>query len=180
LSAAHLAGSVRWAVVPYAPAAPFELYAGADHAPIEAPLKAMIERGADSEWRFLVGGKVRPVLVLADPSEHYDELVALRLRRFAKLSTEEQQTVRDQRDPLMFHLVPERFTLPEENAVIVSAMVRVATSAIDTKRSLGTLGDEEMRVLGERVIRYFGFDTRLLVERRIRELAEARRASQER
>lgn len=175
MSAPSLAGTIRWAVVPYAPAAPFELYAGTEHPPIQAPLQAMIERGADSEWRFLVAGKVRPVLVLTEPDAYNSELVALRLMRFAKLSATEQETVREQRDPLLFHLPPERFDLPEENAVIVSAMVRVDLSAIDTARSLGTLTSEELRVMGERVIRCFGFDTRLLVERRIRELASARR-----
>lgn len=33
-----------------------------------------------------------------------------------------------------------------------------------------------MRVLGERIIRFYGFDTRLLLERHIRELAARRRA----
>ncbi len=175
MSASSLAGTIRWAVVPYAPVAPFHLYAGTEHPPIQAPLKAMIERGADSEWRFLVSGKVRPVLVLTDPSPRHDELVALRLMRFTKLSPQEQKTVREQRDPLLFHLPPERFDLPQENAVIVSAMVRVGLSAIDPACSLGALSTEEMRLLGERVIDCFGFDTRPLVERRIRELAEARR-----
>jgi len=175
LSASPLAGTIRWAVVPYAPAAPFELYAGTEHRPIQAPLGAMIERGADSEWRFVVPGKVRPVLVLTEPSARHSELLALRLMRFTKLSPGEQKTVRQQQDPLLFHLPPDRFDLPEENAAIVSALVPVGESAIDTARSLGALSSEEMRVLGERVIGCFGFDTRLLVERRIRELADARR-----
>jgi hypothetical protein len=175
LSGPSLAGTIRWAVVPYAPAPPFELYAGTEHPPIQAPLEAMIQRGTDSEWRFVVRGKVRPVLVLTEPSARHEEVVALRLMRFTKLSPAEREEVRGQRDPLLFHLPRERFDLPEENAVIVSAMVRVSATALDAARSLGALTSEEMRVLGERVIDCFGFDTRLLVERRIRELADARR-----
>ena len=116
-------------------------------------------------------GTVRPVLILSDPSPRMQEATALRLLRFSKLTSEQQDHVRQQRDELLFHVAPGRFKLPEENAAIISALVRVNVSAIDTT-SLGELGAEEMRVLGERIIRFYRFDTRLLVERRLQELAE--------
>jgi hypothetical protein len=172
----QLAGTVRRAIVPYAPAPPFRLYAGEQHKPIDAPLTALFARGGDTEFTFLVQGKARPVLVLTDPPpRHHEEVTALRLLRLSKLSPAERDAVREHRDELLFHLPPARFKLPEENAAIVSALVRLHVEAIEPAPSLGELTDDETRELGERVIQFYGFDTRALVDRRIRELAETRR-----
>ncbi len=176
----RLAGTVRWAVIPYAPRPPFRIFAGEDHAPFNIPDAATIvasaRGGGDVEFTYLVPGKARPVLVLNDPpAQHHQEVTALRLLRFSKLDVKSQRQVRDQRDPLLFHLDPARFDLPEENAVIVSALVRVHVDAVDIGQSLGELNPNEMRVLGERVIEFYRFDTRLLIERKIRELAARRR-----
>ena len=54
---------------------------------------------------------------------------------------------------------------------MVSALVRVHVDAIGGGPPLGGLSDEEARILGERIIRFYGFDTRMLIEQRIRELA---------
>ena len=109
-------GSVRWAVVPFAPKPPVRLFAGERHAPIAvsepAPLIAAARRGGDPT---------------------------------------------------------------EENAAIVSALVRVNVEAVEGGLPLGRLAEHELRVLGERVIRFFGLDTRLLVERALQELAARRR-----
>lgn len=177
----RLAGTVRWAVVPYTPRPPFRLYAGEGHAPMTVPdvatLIASAQRGGDAEFTYLVPGKARPVLILNDPpAEHHQEITALRLLRFSKLEAARQEHIRRQNDPLLFHLDPARFDLPEENAAMVSAIVRVHADAIDSRTSLGELNPNEVRVLGERIISFYGFDTRLLVERKIRELAARRRA----
>lgn len=182
--AGRLAGTVRWAVVPYTPRPPFRLYAGEGHAPIATPdadtiIAAAKTRGGEAELTYLVPGKARPVLILNEPpAEHHREVAALRLLRLARLSAEEQERVRRQQEELLFHLPPDSFNLPEENAAMVSALVRVHVDAIGRGASLGTLGETAMRVLGERIIRFYRFDTRLLIERQIRELA-ARRRSQE-
>jgi len=183
LASVRLAGSVRWAVVPYTPRPPFRLYAGRDHAPIEVPdtstIIASAKQRGDAEFTYLVPGKARPVLILSEPpTAHHREVTALRLLRFSKLAADEQAHIRRQEDRLLFHLAPERFDLPEENAVMVSALVRLHTDAIDTGPPLGELNPDEMRVLGERIVAFYQFDTRLLVERQIRALA-ARRRSQE-
>lgn len=47
--------------------------------------------------------------------------------------------------------------------------------AVDTGQSLGELNPNEMRVLGERVIEFYRFDARLLIERKIREFAARQR-----
>lgn len=68
---------------------------------------------------------------------------------------------------------PDRFDLPEENAIIVSAIVRLHVDAVESGPPAGTLSAEELRVLGDRLLRYMRLDTQLLVERRLRQLAEA-------
>ena len=172
-----MAGSVRWAVVPYAPSPPFRLYAGPDHAPIvvndvDSFIAAVRKQGGDAEHTYLVSGKARPVLVLNEPpSSYHQEVTALRLLRLSRLTSTEQAHVRRQADELLFYLPPDRFDLPEENAAIVSALVRVHIGSIESRPALGRLNENEMRVLGERIIRFYQFDTRLLVEKRIKELA---------
>ena len=180
-STGRLAGSVRWAVVPFAPAPPFRLYAGTGSEPIVVPdVDTVIDaarRGGDAELSYIVPGKARPVLLLNDPpADHHREVTALRLLRLSKLAADEQERVRAQRDELLFHLAADRFDLPEENAAIVTALVRLHVDAIGSSPALGRLDDGEMRVLGERIVRFYGFDLRLLLERHIRELAARRHA----
>lgn len=177
----RLAGSVRWAVVPYAARPPFRVYAGEGHEPLTVPdaetIIASARHGGDAELTYLVPGKARPVLILNDPpAEHHQEVTGLRLLRLSRIDSRDQESVRAQAEPLLFHLDPERFDLPEENAAIVSALVRIHVEAIDTGDSLGDLNPNELRALGERIIHFYRFDTRNLVERQIRELASRRRS----
>lgn len=179
-SARKLAGTVRWGIVPFAPAPPFRLYAGPSREPIVVPdadtLVSAGEKRGDVELSYIVAGKARPVLLLSDPpDDHHQEVTALRLLRLSKLTAEEQHRVREQQDELLFYLPRDRLSLPEENAVMVSALVRVHVDAIGSGPPLGQLDVSEMRAVGERIIRFYGFDTRLLVERQIRELAARRR-----
>ena len=176
-----LRGSIRWAIVPYPPQPPFRLYAGEEQAPIvvtdaERIIAGARKEGGDVELTYLVPAKVRPVLILSDPpSAHHRELTALRLLRLSKLSPEAREEVRQGQDRLFLYLPRERFGFREENAAMVSAMVRLHTDAIGHGPSLGRIDDDEMRELGERIIDFYGFDTRRLLDRRIRELAARRR-----
>ncbi len=174
-----LAGSVRWGVVPYSPAPPLRLYAGEGHAPIVVPdadrIIAAARTGGDVELTYLIAGKARPILLLSEPSPRYHEVAALRLLRLSRLGPDERDRVRADEDDLLFPLAPARFELPEESAAIVPALVRVSVDAIGTGPTLGRLDPRELSVLGERVVSFFGFDIRALVERRIRELAARRR-----
>ena len=179
--AGRLAGSVRWAVVPFAPAPPFRLYAGTGSDPIVVPEAETVinaaRGGGDAELSYILPGKARPVLLLNDPpATHHREVTALRLLRLSKLSPDEQQRVRAHQEDLLFYLAPGRFDLPEENAAMVSALVRLHVDAIGSAAPLGQLNDDEMSALGERIIRFYGFDIRLLLERHIRELAARRLA----
>lgn len=175
-----LAGTVRWAIVPYAPRPPFRLYAGAEHPPIDvsepSTLFEAARRGGDADLTYLVPGKVRPVLVLNEPTETlHREVTALRLLRLSKVADVERERIRRQEEPLLFHLDPARFELPEQNAAMVSALVRVHVDAVDSTASLGELTPSESRLLGERIIGFYRLDTRRLIERSIRELLERRR-----
>jgi hypothetical protein len=130
------------------------------------------QRGRDAEFTFLVPGKARPILVLNDPlAEHHEEITALRLLRLSKIDARKRERVRGRREPLLFHLDPDRFDLPAENAAMVSALVRVHIDAVDSRKALGELNPVELRALGERMLDFYRFDTRNLVERHIRKLA---------
>jgi len=176
----EIAGTVRWAVAPYAPQPPFRIYAaGREPYTVEDPeqLIGAARVGGDAEFTYLVRAKARPVLILNNPARsEWQEVTALRLMRFSKIADpEKQERVRQQKEPLLFYLDPQKFELPEENAVLIPALVTIGIGAIGSGQSLGELDDNELRVLGERLIRYYEFDTRLLVEQMIRELADRRR-----
>jgi hypothetical protein len=173
-----LAGAVVWAVVPFVPEAPFRLYAG-DRPPVEVDepgkLIAAARRGSDSEFTFLVPGKARPVLVVSDRAdERLEEVLALRLVRLGGLTAREREIVRSGEDPGLYHLDPDRFALPEENAAIIAALVRVHRSAIDPQ-PVGRLGDDELRVIHERLATHYGLDLRRLVRGELERLAAAQR-----
>lgn len=176
-------GSVRWAIAPFAPRPPFRLYAGERHAPIvvedaESVITAA-RRGGDPELTYLISAKARPVLVLgAPPAREQREVAALRLLRLSKLSPGERRRVRAQDDELLFPLRPDGFDLPEECAVMVGALVRIHVDALESGPPVGLLADDEMRVLGARIFQFYGFDTRLLVEQSIHELAARSRRRQ--
>jgi hypothetical protein len=180
-SAGNLAGSVRWAIVPYAPRPPFRIYAGRDREPYlvqdaETLIAGIRRRGGDAELTYLGPAKARPVLILNDPPHAaVQEVTALRLLRFSQVPEHDKARVRQQGDPLLFHLEPGRFDLPEENAAIISALVALHVDAISRDAPAGTLSPDEARLLGERIVRFYGFDVGSLVEQAILDLARRRR-----
>ena len=162
-----LAGAVVWGVIPFVPESPFHLYAGTDHAPIDVPGAGPLindaQRGGDRQFSFIVQGKARPVLILTDThSDDLREYLALRLARFTKLTKAEQQNIRDGKHPALFHLKPETFDLPEENAAMLDSLVRVHASAINAS-PCGRLNIYELQTLQERFLRFHGFDLRGLM-----------------
>jgi hypothetical protein len=175
-----LAGAVVWAVVPFAPEAPFRLYAGVEHTPIriDGPERLIraAEKGGDPQLTFLVSGKVRPTLILSDEhDESLGEYIALRLARFSKLDPDEQQLVRNGQSPTHFYLERGNFPgLSEENAAMVGGLIRVHRSAV-AATPLGRLDANALATLHERVVRFYGFDLRMLVTERLKDLAEQQR-----
>lgn len=175
------AGEVYWAVVPYTPQAPFHVFVK-DGAPVEVPEAATIvdglRKGGDAEFRFVVEAKARPVLLLSDRVDpQTGDVFGVRLVRLSTLEEEAQQ-VRDQRQPGLFHLRPDRFPeLTEESAAIISAPIRLHETAVDFRKPLGRLDQNEMRVVAERFVTYWQFDLNQLLIRKIRELLRKREAS---
>lgn len=175
-------GHCYWALVPLAPAPPFRIYQeGAAPKPVDSvePFTEVARKGA-SELALLVPVNARPVLVITEVLPEHDEVLALRLRRLEKLASEaERERVREGSEPGLFHLKPERFGgLPVENAVIVSSLLRLPAAALDRRTSLGTLDDNELRVLQERVARVHRLRLDMLVLERAQALV--RRAQRKR
>jgi hypothetical protein len=174
-------GEVYWAVVPCTPQAPFQVFVK-DKNPVEAPdAKTIVDglRKEDAELRFVVEAKARPVLLLSDQAdERTGDLFGLRLARLSSLTDDEAQRVRDQREPGLFHLKPERFSeLGEESAALISAPIRVHQTAVDLGSPLGRLDQNERRVLAERFVGYWQFDLHQLLVAKIRELLRKRGSS---
>jgi hypothetical protein len=170
---------VYWAVVPYTPQAPFQVFVK-DGAPVDVPeAKTIVDglkKGGDAELRFIVEAKARPVLLLSDRVDsHTGDLFGLRLVRLSTLDEEESERVRSQREPSLFHLRPERFPdLTEESAAIVSAPIRLHQTAVDFTKPLGRLDQNEMRVLSERFVTYWQFDLHQLLLGKIKDLLRRR------
>lgn len=171
-------GRCYWAVVPFSPKPPFRIYAGTDRAPIEATTGSIVNaaRKGDPQFDAIVPVKARPVIVLTEVLPPFDDALVLRLRTFDKLTAAEQARVRAHDDDGLFHLDPARFAgLPQENAAIVSALVRVPAAAIDTSRELGSVNDNELRVLHERVARAHGLRLDVLALEQAQRLVERMR-----
>lgn len=170
-------GRVYRAVAPFAPEPPYRLYAGVDHEPITVPDTARLVRSGE-EVTTLVTVKPRPVLVITEPSFRYNEVLVLRLWRFGRLTVEEQRSVREGEAEDLFHLRPESSPgLEEENAARISSSLRLPLSAIDLKEPLGSVNENELRVIHERLVRIHDLDLRNLILAKARELIEDLRSN---
>jgi hypothetical protein len=71
-------------------------------------------------------------------------------------------------------LRPESFPgLPVENAAIVTSLLRLPVSALDRRVSLGSLNENELRVLHERLARAHELKLDSMIVERARRLLEA-------
>lgn len=132
-------------------------------------------RGHGHRVHFLVSGKARPVLIVSDQLDpRLGELLALRLLRLSKLGEREQEEVRRGREPSLLHLAPDRFDLPDENAAMIAALVRVHRSAIDP-RTVGHLDRDELRTVHGLIARHYRLDLHQLIRAELQRLAAAQR-----
>lgn len=170
-------GHCYWAVAPFAPTAPFRVYQEGAAARDVASADAFTEaaRKGMSEFVLLTPVKTRPVLVITGVLPEYEEVLALRLRRLEKMATDAARgLVRDGKDQALFYLQPERFPgLPVENAAIVTSLLRLPVSAIDRRTSLGSLNENELRVVHERVARAHELKLDVMIVEKARRLLEA-------
>lgn len=176
---AGLRGAIVWAIVTYIPEAPFRLWLGADQPVGEvSDARVFVEQvraqGLEPEQTFLVNGKLRPVVLLQDrPRGVLPEIVALRMVRLETLNDEQKASIRDQREPSLFHLpVRRKYGLSKEMAIDVNALVRVHGSAFAPK-AVGRLDDNELRVLGERLAEHLDIDLELVIAKQVEERLEA-------
>jgi mRNA-degrading endonuclease toxin of MazEF toxin-antitoxin module len=177
-----LRGAIVWAIVAYVPEAPFRLWLGTDHPPgqladAHSYAQQVRRQGLDAEQTFLVKGKLRPVVLLQDrPRGVLREIVALRMVRLESMTEGQQASVRDHREPSLFHLAlrPSKYGLSREMAIDINALVRVHASAMLPK-AVGRLDDNEMRVIGQRLVEHLDIDLEpllaQLVEERLEQLA---------
>jgi hypothetical protein len=169
-------GHCYWAVAPFAPSPPFALYQeGA--APRQVPDVAAFTEAAKkgmSEFRLLTPVKVRPVLVITPVLPEHDEVLAVRLRRLERIASESaREVVRNGGDEGLFYLLPQRFPgLPVENAAIVTSLLRLPTGALDRRQSLGSLEENELRAMHERVARAHQLRLELLILERAQALVK--------
>lgn len=175
-------GHCYWAVAPFAPTAPFRIYqdgAAPREVASAAPFTPAARKGM-SEFVLLTPVKARPVLVITAILPEHDEVLALRLRRLEKLSSDAaRQVVRDGGDDALFYLGPDSFSgLPLENAAIITSLLRLPISALDRRESLGSLNENELRVVHERVIRAHELKLDVMIVERARRLVEAARSQQ--
>jgi mRNA-degrading endonuclease toxin of MazEF toxin-antitoxin module len=178
-TAPGLRGAIVWAIVAYVPQAPFRLWLGADHNPGELAdartyAHQVRHKGLDAEQTFLVKGKLRPVVLLQDrPRGVVREIVALRMVRLEALTAAQQASIRAQREPSLFHLParPTKYGLSKEMAIDLNALVRVHASAMLPK-AVGRLDDNEMRVVGQRLVEHLDIDLEPLLARLVEERLE--------
>jgi len=179
-TAAGLRGAIVWAIVAYVPEAPFRLWLGDKHGPGEvadarAFAQQVRQQGLDAEQTFLAKGKLRPVLLLQDrPRRALREIIALRMVRLQTLSEAQQASIREQREPSLFHLPVRvaKYGLSKEMAIDLNALVRVHASAI-LPRAVGRLDDNELRVVGQRLVEHLDIDIEPLLARLVEERLQA-------
>lgn len=147
-------GRCYWAVAPFSPEPPFRVYAeGAQPIAVDSAhaMQVAAARGG-SEFTVLTPVKVRPVLVVSDELGPYGEVLALRLRRFDKLTVEQASKVREHSDNGLFYLEPDSMPgLEAENSAIITSLLKLPVGALDTTAELGQVNENELRVIHERI-----------------------------
>jgi hypothetical protein len=170
-------GRAHLAVAPFAPEPPYRLYAADGHEPVEVPDTASLVKGGE-EVTALVAVKPRPVLIITEPSFRYNEVLALRLWPFGELTVDEREAVREGEAEDLFHLRPDSFKgLEEESAARISSSLRLPLSAVDLSEPLGSINENELRVIHERLVRIHDLDLRNLILGKAQELVESLRSN---
>lgn len=169
-------GALAWAIVACVPDTPHRLWCGDGVKPLELPDAASLAREVSHQSpqldrALLVEARLRPVLLLQDrPRDVLRDAVALAVVGLEQLSDAQRASVREQREPSLFHLPvrPNKYGLHREMAVDLNALVRIGASAI-LPRSVGRLDDNEMRVIGERLVEHLDIDLELVIARQVEE-----------
>jgi hypothetical protein len=151
------------------------VYAGTVSPPLEIAdahrMTVAAAKGGGAEFTLLTPVKPRPVLVVTNPLAPYNETIVLRLKRLNTFSESEQHEIREHRDTALFHLKPDSFPgLEIENAAIVTSMLRLPMTALDTTTELGAIDERELRALHERIATTIGLRLEAPILRKAQEL----------
>lgn len=166
-------GRCYYAVAPFAPEPPFEIYLDDNppHVVQSAERMGEVARGGNGKFRVITSVKVRPVLAVSGVLAPYNEVLVMRLVRFDKLTDSEQSAVREQEHDELFHLKPDAFPgLKSENAAMVKSLIKIPVSAIDTTQELGQVNSHELSILHERFARAHGLRLDGLIATQVRTL----------
>jgi len=169
-------GALAWAIVASLANAPARVWRGAGAEPSELPNATAFARHVrDTDpagsQTLLLEARMRPILLLQDrPRDVLGDVVALGLVGLEMLAEAQQTSVRNQREPSLFHLPvrPSKYGLGREMAVDLNALLRVGAAAI-LPRPVGRLDDNEMRVIGERLVEHLDIDLEPVVAREVEE-----------
>lgn len=173
---------VFWGVVPYTPAAPFEVkfmrtYEQVDSAPeLARELKRQDLGGA---FPFSVLAKIRPLLAISEPSAELRDVVGLTLVNISRrvrqkhLTEENAKQIVAGEHPYLFHLGSETTRLlgSDTYAAAIDSPISLNESAFTTK-AIGEINDHEFAVLCQRFVEKLGFDLTMLIDERARQLLD--------
>ena len=90
--------------------------------------------------------------------------------RLETLPESQQATIRRHEEPSLFHLAvhESKYGLSKEMAIDLNALVRVHATAV-LPRAVGHLDDNEMRVIGQRLVEHLDIDLEPLLARLVEE-----------
>jgi mRNA-degrading endonuclease toxin of MazEF toxin-antitoxin module len=169
-------GALVWAIVACIGETPYRVWRGAGAEPIELPdATAFARQVRDTDHAgsqtLVIEARMRPILLLQDRTRDVLlDVVGLGLVGLDTLAQAQQTSVRDQREPSLFHLPlrPAKYGLNREMAVDLNALIRVGAAAV-VPRPVGRLDDNEMRVIGERLVEHLDIDLEPVVAREVEE-----------
>lgn len=167
-------GAVAWATVTTVCRTPLRRWSGEGSVVETIDPVSLARELCDSEHdgcTLLVDASLRPVVLLQDrPQGVLGDAVALAVVSLAALSPSQLDSVRNQQEPSLFHLPARaaKYGLGQEMAVDLNGLLRIACEAL-LPRAVGRLDDNEMRVIGERLVAHLDIDLEPIVAHQVEE-----------
>lgn len=167
-------GAVAWATVTSVCRTPLRRW-HRDESTVEAidpvGLARQLRHEKRSDCTLLVEASLRPVVMLQDrPRGVLGDALALDVVPLAGLSSTQRKSVREQQEPSLFHLPVRsaKYGLDREAAIDLNGLLRVGCEAL-LPRAVGRLDDNEMRVIGERLVAHLDIDLEPVIARQVEE-----------
>lgn len=173
-SGAVARGAVAWATVTSVFRAPL-LRWDREESAVEAidlvSLARQLHHDNHSDCTLIVEASLRPVVLLQDrPRGVLGDALALGVVSLAGLSSTQRDSVRGQQEPSLFHLPVRsaKYGLDQEAAIDLNGLLRIGCEAL-LPRAVGRVDDNEMRVIGERLVAHLDIDLEPIVARQVEE-----------